>query len=80
MGPTDKITGAPINEVTTVTVEPNRTPTKPSIINKGDKKSLDTGQKIALPIWLIAVIAVGAVIATLAITASIWICCKMKQR
>ena len=41
---------------------------------------LSVGKKVAIPIWLIGVIAGGAVIATLALSAIIWMCCRMKQR
>ena len=59
-------------------LEPNAT-TDPSIIHNGEKELQDV-DKNALPIWLIAVVAGGAVIATLCITAIIWICCRMKRR
>ena len=53
--------------------------TEQSVFTKGDKEFHDGGHS-GLPIWLIAVIAGGAVIATLSITASLWICWKMKRR
>lgn len=78
--PSTETTQKPLT-VITVTLEPNTTPSpsQQSNTDKGDSKSY-IGEKVALPIWLIAVIAGGAVIATLAITAIIWICFKMKQR
>lgn len=53
--------------------------TEQSVFTKGDKEFHDGGHS-GLPIWLIAVIAGGAVIATLSITATLWICWKMKRR
>jgi len=59
--------------------EPNTTP-DPSVIDKGKKESHDVGKNTALPIWLIAVVAGGAVIATLCVTIIIWLCWRMKRR
>ena len=62
------------DDVVTVATEPAPT----SSLNKNE--NLYISKTVALPIWLIAVIAGGAVITTLAVTAIIWIYCKMRQR
>lgn len=49
-------------------------------IENDSNTGLSVGKKVAIPIWLIGVIAGGAVIGTLAISAIIWMCCRMKQR
>ena len=41
---------------------------------------LSVGKRVSLPVWLIGVITGGAVIATLALTAIVWMCCKMNRR
>lgn len=66
-------------DVITVPTEPNTTP-DPSVIDKGKKESHDVSKNAKLPIWLIAVVAGGAVIATLCVTIIIWLCWKMKRR
>ena len=72
-------TQKPFTDVFTVT-KPNKTPVNPSIVDKGGRETHNVDKKVALPIWLIGVIAGGAVIATLAVTAIIWLCCKMKHK
>ena len=49
-------------------------------IENDSNTGLSVGKKVAIPIWLIGVIAGGAVIGTLAISAIIWMCYRMKQR
>lgn len=66
-------------DVTTVLTKPKTTP-DPSVVDKGKKKSHDVGKNTKLPIWLIAVVAGGAVIATLCVTIIIWLCWIMKRR
>lgn len=65
----------------TIPREGATTPTteQPSFLNEGEKEFHDVGSS-GLPVWLIAVVAGGAVIVTLSITATLWICWKMKQR
>lgn len=41
---------------------------------------LSVSKRVSLPVWLIGVITGGAVIATLALTAIVWMCCKMNRR
>ena len=53
-------------------------PATTSSLNENNNFSIS--KTVALPVWLIAVIAGGAVITTLAVTAIIWILCKMRQR
>ncbi|KAL9959606.1 hypothetical protein ACROYT_G032941 [Oculina patagonica] len=66
-------------DIVIIPIEPNTT-TDPSLIDNGKKESHNVGKNAALPIWLIAVVAGGAVIATLFITAIIWLCWKMRKR
>ena len=68
-----------LTDIAIVTIEPNTT-SDPSVIDDGKKESHDVGKSTSLPIWLIAVVAGGAVIATLFITAIIWLCWKMRKR
>ena len=63
-----------ITDVVAVVTEPATT----SSLN--ENTNFYISKTVALPIWLIAVIAGGAVITTLAVTAIIWILCKMRQR
>lgn len=49
-------------------------------IENDSNTGLSVGKKVVIPIWLIGVIAGGAVIGTLAISAIIWMCYRMKQR
>ena len=63
-----------ITDVVAVAIEPTTT----SSLNENTNFSIS--KTVALPVWLIAVIAAGAVITTLAVTAIIWILCKMRQR
>ena len=63
-----------ITDVVAVAMEPATT----SSLNENTNFSIS--KTVALPVWLIAVIAGGAVITTLAVTAIIWILCKMRQR
>ena len=63
-----------VTDVVTMATEPATTPSLDKDAN------LYISKTVALPIWLIAVIAGGAVITTLTITAIIWIYCKMRQR
>lgn len=72
--PSNETTQRSVTNVVTVATEPATT----SSLNKNE--NLYISKTVALPIWLIAVIAGGAVITTLAVTAIIWIYCKMRQR
>jgi len=49
-------------------------------IENDSNTGLSVGKKVTIPIWLIGVIVGGAVIGTLAISAIIWMCYRMKQR
>ena len=68
-----------IPDITTVLTKPKATP-DPSVVDEGKKGSHDVGKNTKLPIWLIAVVAGGAVIATLGVTIIIWLCWRMKRR
>ena len=72
--PSNETAQRAVTDVVTVATEPATT----SSLNKN--ANLYISKTVALPIWLIAVIAGGAVITTLAVTAIIWIYCKMRQR
>ena len=72
--PSNETAQRSVTDVVTMATEPATT----SSLNKN--ANLYISKTVALPIWLIAVIAGGAVITTLAVTAIIWIYCKMRQR
>ena len=72
--PSNETAQRSITDVVTVATEPATT----SSLN--ENKKLYISKTVALPVWLIAVIAGGAVITTLAVTAIIWILVKMRQR
>ena len=73
--PSNETAQRSVTDVVTVATEPATT----SSLNKNENLYI-ISKTVALPIWLIAVIAGGAVITTLAVTAIIWIYCKMRQR
>ena len=72
--PSNETAQRSVTDVVTVATEPATT----SSLNKN--ANLYISKTVALPVWLIAVIAGGAVITTLTVTAIIWILCKMRQR
>lgn len=76
---TTQVATAVIPDVVTVPTKPKTTP-DPSVVDNGKKEAHDVGKNTKLPIWLIAVVAGGAVIATLCVTIIIWLCWRMKRR